>query len=134
MHTLVASYPGNASFSASVSAAEPHTVSPAATTTTITSDSPDPSTPGQSVLITFSVTSPGGGVPTGSVIVNSSTMQSCAGHAEPDGHRQLLDPAEPCRDAHAGRVLCCNASFSASASAAEPHHRLTGCNHDHDHR
>jgi hypothetical protein len=49
----------------------------ASTTLTIRSDDPDPSTPGQTVRVRFSVTSPGG-TPEGSVQVSSDDGASCS--------------------------------------------------------
>ena len=76
--SLTASYAGDSDFKASDSSAEAHTVGKADTTTTITSDSPDPSVTGQSVTVHYDVaaTAPGGGNPTGSVTVSDGT-QSC---------------------------------------------------------
>nr|MBA3521719.1 Ig-like domain repeat protein [Gemmatimonadales bacterium] len=79
--TLTASYAGNAGFAAS-SDTEGHTVNavppgPAATTTEILSDEPDPSETGQAVTIRFQVTSDGA-TPTGSVIVSDGEGQSCS--------------------------------------------------------
>jgi CSLREA domain-containing protein len=56
------------------------TVNQASTTTSITSDSPDPSNVGQNVTVNYSVavTAPGGGAPTGNVMV-SDGVNSCAG-------------------------------------------------------
>lgn len=58
---------------------ETHTVNKAATTTTITSDAPDPSKDGESVTIDFKVEvhSPGAGVPTGFVDVYSGDTLVC---------------------------------------------------------
>ncbi len=78
---LTAAYAGNVNFNGSVSTpATTHTVTPANTTTTITSDSPDPSVVGQPVIVNFSVTvtAPGSGTPTGNVTVSDGT-QSCTG-------------------------------------------------------
>jgi adhesin/invasin len=56
-------------------------VAPAATTTRITSDSPDPSAPGQGVIVQFEVTSPGG-APSGTVEVTASGgSESCTAPA-----------------------------------------------------
>jgi adenosine/AMP kinase len=76
--TLTAQYGGDANFTGSTSASVGHTVSPASTTTTITSDLPDPSVTGQSVPITFTVTvnPPGAGTPTGVVTVTDG-VQTC---------------------------------------------------------
>jgi LPXTG-site transpeptidase (sortase) family protein len=78
--TLTASYAGNSSFDGSVSAGVSHTVDQAGTTTTITSDAPDPSTVGQAVTVNYivAVVAPGTGTPTGTVTVSDGT-QSCTG-------------------------------------------------------
>lgn len=56
------------------------TVGKANTTTTITADTPDPSGVGQAVTVSYSVavTAPGGGTPTGNVIVGDG-VNSCVG-------------------------------------------------------
>lgn len=74
--SLTASYGGDSDFDTSTSAVETHTVNLAPTTTTITSDTPDASVVGQSVTISFSVTSPVAGTPTGSVTI-SDGISSC---------------------------------------------------------
>ena len=79
--TITATYNGDANFSTSTSAGVAHTVNKANTTTTITSNTPNPSTVGQSVTINYSVTvnSPGAGTPTGTVTVSDVAGDSCAG-------------------------------------------------------
>src|SRR6185369_16853034 len=77
--SLTATYAGDTNYNGSASTpATAHTVNKADTTTTITSDNPDPSTPGQSVLVTWTVTvnSPGAGIPTGNVTVTDG-VDSC---------------------------------------------------------
>jgi uncharacterized delta-60 repeat protein len=75
-HTLTATYAGNANFNGS-SDTKPHTVNKADTTTTITTDSPDPSVVGQAIAVNFSVTS-SSGTPTGNLTV-SDGIDSCTG-------------------------------------------------------
>jgi hypothetical protein len=75
---LVATYAGDANYSGSISAAEPHTVSAGTSTTTITNDTPDPSTVGQSYTVSYSVSSTGG-TPTGNVTVSDGAGASCIG-------------------------------------------------------
>jgi len=79
--TLTATYSGDASFNGSVSSAVTHNVSQADTTTTITSDTPDPTDVGQSYTVSFTVVvnSPGTGTPTGSVSVTDGAGASCVG-------------------------------------------------------
>src|SRR5439155_24685921 len=76
---LIASYEGNANFAGSASAGTPHTVNAAGTTTSITDQTPNPSTVGQAVSFSFTVTAnaPGSGTPTGTVTV-SDGPQSCS--------------------------------------------------------
>ena len=66
---ITATYSGDTSYNTSTSSAITHTVNKANTTTTITSDNPDPSAFGQSVAFTASVaaSAPGSGTPTGNV-------------------------------------------------------------------
>ena len=78
--SLAATYAGDANFLTSTSAAESHTVSVVSTTTSITSDLPDPSVVGEAVTINYSVAAvaPGSGTPTGNVTVSDGT-DSCTG-------------------------------------------------------
>jgi hypothetical protein len=81
--TLTADYLGDANFNGSVSAPAPHavtgipTTTGTATTTAITSHSPNPSRVGQPVTVHYSVTATGG-TPTGNVTV-SDGIDSCTG-------------------------------------------------------
>ena len=89
-HHLRAAYQGDANFNASApSPAELHTVTKASTTTSITSDTPDPSVTGQSVTVAYSVTVnlPGTGTPTGNVVVtDADSAATCTG----DRHGRLV--------------------------------------------
>jgi hypothetical protein len=78
---VTATYEGDANYNASpASAAEPHTVNQASTTTVITSNTPNPSASGQAVTVTYTVAAvaPGSGVPTGNVTVTDG-VDSCTG-------------------------------------------------------
>src|SRR5688572_11520021 len=79
---ITATYAGDSNYNGSTSTpATAHTVNKADTTTTITSDNPDPSTPGQSVTVQWTVTvnSPGSGTPTGNVNVTvSGGAETCS--------------------------------------------------------
>src|SRR5207248_5761792 len=77
--TPIATSADDGTFAASTSTGVGHTVNPAATTTVITGQSPNPSTVGQAVDFTFAVTAtaPGSGTPTGTVTVSDGT-QSCS--------------------------------------------------------
>ena len=82
--TLTATYVGDTNFAGSASAGTAHTVNKASTTTTITSDLPDPSLVGDPVTVNYSVavTAPGTGAPTGNVTVSASPgADSCVGTA-----------------------------------------------------
>ena len=79
-HDITAEYGGDANFNGSTSSALAQTVNKASTTTTITSDNPDPSVVGQAVTVNFTVTvnPPGSGTPTGDVTVSDGTI-NCTG-------------------------------------------------------
>jgi uncharacterized repeat protein (TIGR01451 family) len=73
--SLTATYAGDTNYNGSASSpATAHAVNKADTTTTITSDAPDPSIPGQSVTVqwTATVNPPGAGTPTGNINVTAS--------------------------------------------------------------
>jgi len=78
--TLTATYGGDSSFNGSTSPSAAHTVNKASTTTTINSDTPDPSDIGQAYTVSFSVTvnSPGAGTPTGLVTVSDGAGGACS--------------------------------------------------------
>jgi Bacterial Ig-like domain (group 3)/Bacterial Ig-like domain (group 1) len=77
MHNLVATYAGNGGFTGSTSASVAHTVGLASSTTTITAQSPSPSTAGQAVTVSFQVAAIGV-TPSGNVTVSDGTT-SCSG-------------------------------------------------------
>src|SRR6185295_9287976 len=79
--TITATYAGDTNFNGSADT-EAHQVTLANTTTTITSDNPDPSVVGQSVTVNFTVVAapPGMGTPTGNVVVTiSGGAETCTG-------------------------------------------------------
>jgi hypothetical protein len=118
-HPLTASYAGDTNFSGSTSAAEPHTVDKASTTTTITGDLPDPSIVGQSVPVTFSVAvnAPGSGTPTGTVTVSDGT-DSCTGTVAA-GTCSITFTSAGAKSLAASYGG--DANFNTSTSAAETH-------------
>ena len=59
--TITATYTGDGGFEGSTSAGEPHTVTKAGSTTSITSDAPDPSVRGQAVTVAYTVALAGAG-------------------------------------------------------------------------
>ena len=77
--TLTATYAGDANF-ASSSDAKPHTVTTNATTTAITSHTPNPSVVGQPVTVVFTVqvTNSGSGAPSGMVTVDDGSAGACS--------------------------------------------------------
>jgi len=79
-HPITAVYGGDATFTGSTSNQVDQVVNKANTTTTITSDLPDPSVVGQPVPVNFTVVAnaPGGGTPSGNVTVSDGTA-SCVG-------------------------------------------------------
>jgi len=119
--TLTATYAGDSNFNGSTSIAEPHTVNQAATTTTITSDNPDPSVVGQAVTVTYTVVvnAPGAGTPTGNVTVTDGTV-SCTDTVA--AGTCILTPdfttagAKTLTATYAG-----DTNFLTSTSATEPH-------------
>ena len=87
-------------------------------TTTITSDTPDPSVVGQPVPVNFTVTS-GGGTPTGDVTVSDGEGNSCTGSLSGGAGSCDLTPTSP-----GSKTLTANypgdGNFSSS-SDTEPH-------------
>jgi hypothetical protein len=119
---ITATYQGSPSFKAS-SDKEDHTVNappPAGTVTSITSDAPDPSDPGQTVTVNFTVTSQGG-TPTGSVTVTASGgSESCSGNlSSGSGSCNLSLTASGSRTLTA--TYQGNNQFAGSSSASAPH-------------
>ena len=75
--TLTATQAGNTNYNAAPSVKQTTTATKATSSTTIVSNTPNPSTVNQAVTISFKVT--GSGTPTGTVTVNASTGGSCSG-------------------------------------------------------
>jgi hypothetical protein len=123
--TLTATYAGDANFSGSISAEgtgdEPHAVNAADTTTTIVSDTPDPSTTGQSVTVSYSVAvnSPGVGTPTGTVTVTDADSAATCNAAVSAGSCSLTFTTTGTH--HLTATYGGSADFNGSASAAETH-------------
>jgi adhesin/invasin len=90
-HSLVFTAPGLQSVTS-----DPFTVNPASTNTSITSDTPDPSAPGQAVTVTFAVTSPGG-TPPGTVQVTASGGSESCSASVSAGQCQITLTAEGSR-------------------------------------
>jgi Ca2+-binding RTX toxin-like protein len=117
--SLTATYAGDSNFNGSTSAAEPHQVNKADMTTTITSDSPDPSVVGQSVTVQFSVAAnaPGAGIPTGNVTVSDGT-QSCTGTVAA-GQCDITFTSAGAKSITA--TYAGDSNFNGSTSAAQAH-------------
>lgn len=103
-HGVLACYDGSGSFGPS-EASLTQTVNKAAITTTITSDTPDPSNVGQAVAVNFTVTanSPGSGTPAGNVTVSASGRDGDL--YRHGGRGNLLDHAQCERGPHPDRRL-----------------------------
>jgi hypothetical protein len=74
---LHAVYSGDANYTGSTSTDLAHVVGAASTTTTITSDLPDPSTAGNGYTVFVTVTSAFGATPTGSVVIDDGNGGTC---------------------------------------------------------
>ncbi len=126
--TLTATYAGDATHSSSVSAGAAHTVNAASTTTTITADTPDPSTVGVAYTVNFSVAAvaPGTGTPTGTVSVSDGTGASCgpATLAAGAGTCQLTSTTVGAKSLVATYTPA-NTSFLTSTSVGVPHTVIT---------
>lgn len=87
---IVASYSGDGNFLLSDTSTYLHAVEMASTTTEFTSFSPSSTTVGQEVLVKFkvSVVSPGSGSPTGNVIVDAGSGDTCTGTINAFGQGQ----------------------------------------------
>ena len=114
--TLTATYAGNTNFASSTSAGAAHTVNQASTTTTITSDIPDPSVVGQTVTVTFTVTS-ASGTPSGNITV-SDGVNSCVGTVA-DGTCNITLTTLGARTLTA--TYAGNTNFAGSTSAGAAH-------------
>jgi hypothetical protein len=119
--SITATYAGDSNYNGSTSAGAPHTVNAATTTTTITSDAPDPSNPGQLVTVNWTVVAnaPGAGTPTGNVNVTvSGGAETCTAAASAGGCSLVLNTLG------VGRIITAtyvgNANF-ATSSDTESH-------------
>ncbi len=92
-HSLTAVYSGDANFSTSTSPVDIQTVNKAATTTTLSSF-PNPSTSGQTVVLTAQVTAtpPGAGTPTGTVTFRDGATVLGTGTLDGSGKAMLSVP------------------------------------------
>ena len=116
--TLTATYNGDTNFNSSSAPTAPHQVNPSPTTTTIVSDTPDPSVVGQPFTVTYSVAAaaPGAGTPTGTVTVTDGSA-NCTGTL-PATSCQLTSTTTGAKSLTATYIGSANFSGSASATAA----------------
>ncbi len=117
---LTATYVGDTNFNGSASApSTAHTVNLANTTTSITSDTPDPSAGGQAVTVQYAVAvnAPGSGIPTGNVTV-SDGVDSCTASIAAGQCNIILttNGARTLTATYAG-----DANFNTSTSAGAAH-------------
>ena len=126
--------PGNASVTATAGAASlgpvTETVTQAATTTSITGITPEPSSVGQAVTVSWSVavTAPGAGTPTGNVTVTGGSGCSAAVAAGSCSITFTSAGSKSVSAAYAG-----DTKFAASPSVVLDAHRLAQADHDDDH-
>jgi hypothetical protein len=119
--TVTFSQTGNANYKAATSVGESVTAQKASTTTSITSNSPNPSVVSQAVTISFTVT--GNGTPSGSVTVKASTGESCTGSA-PAGSCNITFSTAVNRTLTA--TYAGDSNFSASTSTATVNQSVGG--------
>jgi hypothetical protein len=121
MKTLTATYAGDSNFNGSAGTAS-HQVNKANTSTTITSDTPDPSVTGQPYTVSVSVAAvaPGTGTPTGSVSITDGTGATCtitlSGGA---GSCSMASSTAGAKSLVA--TYASDANFNGSTSVSEPH-------------
>ena len=118
---ITAIYGGDANFNSSTSVAVPHTTSKANTTTTIQSETPDPSTVGQPVTVTVAVAAvaPGVGTPAGAVTVSNGTDQCTIANIATSSSCQITFSVAGTTSLIA--TYAGNANYNGSASSATSH-------------
>ncbi len=118
-HTVTAVYGADTNFATSTSGGVAQTVNQAATTTTITADTPDPSLTSDPVTVNYvvAVTAPGTGTPTGNITV-SAGPDSCVGTVAA-GSCQIMFTSAGSKSLTASYAG--DASFTGSTSATAPH-------------
>ena len=126
--TVTATYAGDGNFAGS-SGTMGHTVNAAGTTTTITSDNPDPSTVNVAFPVTYSVavTAPGAGTPTGNVTVSDGAASCTATVAA--GTCNLTSTTTGPKTLTA--TYAGDGNFTTSSGGHPPHRERVG-HHDHD--
>src|SRR5262249_28883817 len=120
--TLTATFSGDANFNGSTGT-DSHQVDKANTTTTIISDTPDPSAVGQGYAVSVSVaaTPPGSGTPSGSVTVADGSGESCTVASLGGGTGSSVVPSTRPRTKTLTGAYAGDSNFNGSAPAGEPH-------------
>ncbi len=119
LYSATASYGGDSNFNGSTSPAVSHTVNKADTTSSITSDTPDPTHIDEVVTVqyTVDVAPPGAGTPTGNVTVSDGVDSCTATVAAGECNITLTTlGARSLTATYAG-----DTNFNTSTSPAEPH-------------
>lgn len=114
--TLTAAYPGAETLHSSTSTGDPHTVNKADTITKITGNSPNPSDLGETIVISYTVTS-AGGIPTGLVTITDGSI-SCTGTSGEGICKLTLSTAG---NKNLIATYSGNANFNPSTSASVAH-------------
>jgi hypothetical protein len=120
--TLTATYAGDSNFNNS-SGMTAHQVNKANTTTTITSDMPDPSVTGQAytVSVTVAAVVPGAGLPSSSVTINDGLGGTCTITALSGGAGSCTLASTTAGAKALVATYGGDANFNGSTSASEPH-------------
>jgi len=120
-HPIKAVYGGDGTFAGSTSNQVDHQVIKADTTTTITSDLPDPSVFGQPVVVNFTVVASGdgSGTPTGNVTVDDGAGATCVGSVGSAGSCTLMFSTPGNKTLTA--TYASDANFNSSSSSGESH-------------
>ena len=119
--SITAIYGGDQNFNSSTSTAVSHTTNKADTTTTIQSETPDPSTVGQAVTVTVAVApvAPGSGTPAGSVTVGNGTDQCTIANIAISNSCQITFTVAGSSNLIA--TYAGNANYNGSASSGTAH-------------
>ncbi len=123
--TLNAGYAGDPNFNASsTQSSTAHTTNKAATTVSISNETPDPSIVGQSVTVSAAValTSPGAGTPTGSITIGGTDTAGCTISPLSNGSCSLTFTASGAKSITA--TYNGDANFSGSVSTPATSHTV----------
>ena len=115
-HSIIAAYGGDSIFQGSTSSALIQTINPATTTTALQS-SPNPSTVGQSITLRATVSSTGGGTPSGTVAFQDGSLVLGTGTLSGGAASYTAESLSP-GDHTMTAVYSGDANFQASTSPA----------------